>query len=405
MPISTQNGKYIYNGVAYDTLQEAKIAEMNDSRMTFNPNTPVSSGVPVPPIPQPQVRQPMSDQSMGAALNRMRMQGGLSAMQDATQSKQYSGRGMAGMPQQASVPTPQPQPQQATPSFMDRLTSKEGLGAIGSMMLSMSQDPNIQRMGMAGVQQAQARKQANKTIAALRKSGRDDLADAMESGLLGATDAAKLMFAKSELPAEIRTAQWYLQNPEEAKKLKELGLIGGSGITINTGDATPAKPATGTQLIKQGDVYTQVPMYGSNEANQVQQAITTAQNTLDVIDRTLADKSGLAAAVGPIDARTPSFGADATRFESFHNQLKGKAFLQAFESLKGGGQITEIEGQKAEQAISRLNLALSEKDYTDALNELRQVVDAGLRRSKDQWSMIPKPEGTQSANNDPLGIR
>lgn len=305
---------------------------------------------------------------------------------------------------------------QSEPTLLDKLTSKQGIGAIGAGLLAMSQSPNLQRFGLNQISNMQKKAEEekalasasaakNRTIEELRKRNRGDLADAVESGLLGATDAAKLLFSKTELPAEIRTAQWYLQNPEEAAKLKELGLIGKSGITINTGDATPAKPATGTQLIKQDGVYTQVPMYGSNEANQVQQAIVTAQNTLDVIDKTLADKPGLAAAVGPVDARTPSFGADATRFESYHNQLKGKAFLQAFESLKGGGQITEIEGQKAEQAISRLNLALNEKDYVDALNELRQVVEAGLRRSKDQWSMIPKPEGTQSANNDPLGIR
>jgi hypothetical protein len=118
----------------------------------------------------------------------------------------------------------------------------------------------------------------------------------------------------------------------------------------------------------------------------------------------MADEEGMAAAVGPLDARTPTFGESATRFESYHNQLKGKAFLAAFESLKGGGQITEIEGQKAEQAISRLNLAMSEKDYKEALQDLRQVVEQGLQRAKDQWGRIPKPESATSSN-DPLGIR
>ncbi len=40
-------------------------------------------------------------------------------------------------------------------------------------------------------------------------------------------------------------------------------------------------------------------------------------------------------------------------FNAMLDQVQGGAFLQAFESLKGGGQITQIEGEKATQAIVR----------------------------------------------------
>lgn len=63
-------------------------------------------------------------------------------------------------------------------------------------------------------------------------------------------------------------------------------------------------------------------------------------------------------------------------------QLKGKTFLEAFQSLKGGGAITEIEGKKAENAIARLNVAQSEGAFLTALNELEDVVKAGIERSK-----------------------
>ena len=41
-------------------------------------------------------------------------------------------------------------------------------------------------------------------------------------------------------------------------------------------------------------------------------------------------------------------GTGSKRFGTRAAQLKGQAFLQAFEALKGAGQITEMEGAKAE---------------------------------------------------------
>lgn len=288
------------------------------------------------------------------------------------------------------------------------------LSKLGAAHLALSQDPALQAIGTKRLNEMKKLKASsqmkNRTIKALRDAKRYDLADAVESGLLGATDAAKILFAKPDvykaaspvgkLAADLRAG--VINEEQYTKGIEDLTK---SGLIINTGNqVSPAKAESGTQVIKEGDIYTQVPMYGSDAANQVQTAIQTAQNTLDVIDQTMADEEGLAAAVGPLDARAPTFGESATRFESYHNQLKGKAFLAAFESLKGGGQITEIEGQKAEQAISRLNLAMSEKDYKEALQDLRQVVEQGLQRAKEQWGRIPKPESATSSN-DPLGIR
>lgn len=67
-------------------------------------------------------------------------------------------------------------------------------------------------------------------------------------------------------------------------------------------------------------------------------------------------------------------GTGARRVGSRIDQLGGQAFLQAFESLKGGGQITQIEGEKATQAIGRLDSYQSEADYRTALTELRDLL-------------------------------
>lgn len=73
-------------------------------------------------------------------------------------------------------------------------------------------------------------------------------------------------------------------------------------------------------------------------------------------------------------------GTDARDFQVVNDQLQGAAFLQAFESLKGGGQITEVEGKKATDAMARLNTAQSDGEYKTALEELRGIMAAGQSR-------------------------
>lgn len=73
-------------------------------------------------------------------------------------------------------------------------------------------------------------------------------------------------------------------------------------------------------------------------------------------------------------------GTDATDFRVVLDQIKGTAFLQAFQSLKGGGAITEMEGKKAEAAIARLDRAQSDKEFETALKDLRAVMVAGKNR-------------------------
>jgi hypothetical protein len=75
-------------------------------------------------------------------------------------------------------------------------------------------------------------------------------------------------------------------------------------------------------------------------------------------------------------------GTDQKGFVALVDQLKGKSFLQAFETLKGAGQITEIEGQKATEAIARLDRAQSHQDFDTAIKDLKEVIEMGVSRSR-----------------------
>jgi len=115
-------------------------------------------------------------------------------------------------------------------------------------------------------------------------------------------------------------------------------------------------------------------------AIDAQRASANAQ--LRVIDQAL-NHPGRETATGftsVIDPRNRVPGTDATDFQVLLDQIGGAAFLQGFESLKGGGAITEVEGKKAEQAIARLNRSQSDEEFKKSLEELRSVVAAGQAR-------------------------
>lgn len=77
-------------------------------------------------------------------------------------------------------------------------------------------------------------------------------------------------------------------------------------------------------------------------------------------------------------------GGEAADAAAQMQQMQGKAFLQAFEMLKGGGQITEREGAAASAAMSRMQAVVENRGsveaYMKALNEFREQVLIGARK-------------------------
>jgi len=116
-------------------------------------------------------------------------------------------------------------------------------------------------------------------------------------------------------------------------------------------------------------------------------AAEESTKTLNVIDSIL-NNPALPSVTGKYQG-----GLDPEGFERFFmsqdaidvavmiKQLKGRAFLQAFETLKGGGQITEREGQAAEAAMARLQRVQSTEAFVEGLKELRTIADIARRRA------------------------
>lgn len=147
---------------------------------------------------------------------------------------------------------------------------------------------------------------------------------------------------------------------------------------------------------------------GKNTAEAVT-ALPSAETAADVAVKTIDDLATdpyLPNMLGPVDSRLPNLTSDAARVQGKMDQLQGQAFLQAFNSLKGGGAITEVEGLKAEQAIARLNAAQDDKDYLSALNDLKQIVERGRQnaRAKAQGANAPVTSNAPSPGPPQAGM-
>ena len=89
------------------------------------------------------------------------------------------------------------------------------------------------------------------------------------------------------------------------------------------------------------------------------------------------------------------------------DQLKGGIFKEAFTGLRGGGQITELESQKASDALARLSTAQGVDAFKEALKEYRFYINQGIARLKGENIPLDTFYGTSQSGetSDPLGIR
>lgn len=128
-------------------------------------------------------------------------------------------------------------------------------------------------------------------------------------------------------------------------------------------------------------------------------AVERANQALNVIDQMVGKRATADAQGNIIDPGTkphPGFrgavgagfgerflpGTEAASFQALYDQVTGGAFLQAYETLRGTGQITEIEGAKATSAITRMQLSQNEREFVKAAREFQDVIRSGVQRAQ-----------------------
>ena len=128
--------------------------------------------------------------------------------------------------------------------------------------------------------------------------------------------------------------------------------------------------------------------YGDAESTaniELPKVISQAENNIRLIEE-LKSHPGFKTAVGKSSIfqlqKVP--GTSAYDFMNRLDQIKGASFLQAFESMKGGGAISEVEGIKATQALNRMNNATSEDEFIAAADDLKGVMQSGVQRMQQK---------------------
>jgi hypothetical protein len=143
-------------------------------------------------------------------------------------------------------------------------------------------------------------------------------------------------------------------------------------------------------------------------ADKREKTITMGSQSINILDTLLSDPNlekalgftgdMASAAEGTLAA---SMFKETNAIRGYINQFAGNAFLEAFNSLKGGGTITEEEGKKATAAQARLNTAVDLKDFRAALKDARELVAGRIKKAGGKVENFTDPFEAQTDESVP----
>lgn len=128
-------------------------------------------------------------------------------------------------------------------------------------------------------------------------------------------------------------------------------------------------------------------------------AIATLQQSVDSIDALLSDPNlDSIVGIGSINPLNLIPGTDARGLIARADQIAGQSFLAAFNQLKGGGAITEKEGEAATKAMGRLDRSQSSSDYRAAMMDLKAAIMPAIRREQAKLARAQQSVGGGSTS-------
>jgi hypothetical protein len=196
--------------------------------------------------------------------------------------------------------------------------------------------------------------------------------------------------APTDAPADQRLYEWFsgLTPDKQAAflNMKRSSATPEAAASIATAKTTATEKAKAT-VAAQGDL----PRVEGNASDM--------RNVL----KQLKTHKGTRFIVGGYSIAPPVPGTPQADAYALWEQVQGKAFLEAFNSLKGGGQITEKEGEKATAAITRLsNRRQSLESFQKAIKDLEDVVSAGEGRARTKAGQGGTKRLKFDQNGDPV---
>lgn len=191
------------------------------------------------------------------------------------------------------------------------------------------------------------------------------------------------------------------------------GSLNRSGVDLQQPRVFVQTPQAVEERGKYGGAYGLTPKdYAGPEAQKevgdsqgkAMQALPAAESMVNrvtgAINRIEGDPN-LKNAIGPVQSRLPTLRGATADVEANIKQAIGGTFTSAYESLRGAQAITDVEGEKATAAITRLqDMQQSEPGYRKALADAKYEVfelgnivrkKAGVPTLQNPYQ---KPEGT-----------
>lgn len=169
--------------------------------------------------------------------------------------------------------------------------------------------------------------------------------------------------------------------------------------TNSAGGAQPIQFPEGSRILNPADkaaMSAEGKAQGTNAVN-LPSALAAGDRIIRGIDDALKDPA-LSSITGPIQGKIPRglLMGEGARAQSLIDQIQGGTFLQAYNDLRGGGQITEAEGSKATAAYNRLaRMDVNDADYVTALKSFRDEIVKlqGIARQRAGQATQVAPSG------------
>ena len=122
----------------------------------------------------------------------------------------------------------------------------------------------------------------------------------------------------------------------------------------------------------------QVMQQGKTLINSINEMIGAKDAQGNVI---VPEHKGLKDVVGtmiPYEYKLGQSGTPAADFKSLYDQVKGGAFLEAVQRMKGTGAISEIEGTKATAALTAASTAQSPDAFRKEMSKFRDAIQTSM---------------------------
>lgn len=216
------------------------------------------------------------------------------------------------------------------------------------------------------------------------------------------------------------TGQW-ISPPETAGNRQNVSLSGqwgqdeqGNPVFLqpsSTGELVRAQVPEGVSLLGPYDVSADRAAgsaFGKNTGGaqfDLPGVALSTEQTLKAIQDVRSESAGMDEQFGrgwfniPTGQTLPAIaGTEKANFQVANDRLVNRAFLEAREVLRGGGQITDFESRKAEGAITNIEDAIRRGDkdlYLRALNDFEQAVKDGYAKLQGQAGQMSGYGGAQ----------